>query len=93
MIDVENLRGHYALTLRHWRERYERAVAEGRGGFDERFRRAWRLYLAGSEAAFRVGSLQLFQVTFAPGGSSAVPWTRRGLYGEGTGLTWNEPTS
>jgi cyclopropane-fatty-acyl-phospholipid synthase len=93
MVDVENLRGHYALTLQHWRRRYERAMAEGRVGFDERFRRTWRLYLAGSEAAFRAGSLQLFQVTFAPGGSSPIPWTRRGLYGEGTGLSWNAPTS
>jgi len=91
IVDVENLRVHYALTLRHWRERYERAQAAGRVGFDERFRRAWRLYLAGSEAAFRTGSMQLFQVTFAPGGSSAVPWTRRGLYAEGAGLSWSEP--
>jgi cyclopropane-fatty-acyl-phospholipid synthase len=93
VVDVENLRAHYALTLRHWRERYERAEAEGRVGFDERFRRTWRLYLAGSEAAFRTGSLQLFQVTFAPSGSSAVPWTRRGLYGEARGLSWSAPRS
>jgi cyclopropane-fatty-acyl-phospholipid synthase len=93
VVDVENLRGHYALTLRHWRERYEKAVADGRVGRDEFFRRAWRLYLAGSEAAFRTGSLQLFQVVFAPRGSSAAPWTRRGLYAEGTGLSWNAPTS
>ena len=93
VIDVENLRGHYALTLRHWRQRYDRAAAEGRVGFDERFRRTWRLYLAGSEAAFRTGSLQLFQVVFAPGGSSAAPWTRRGLYSGETGLSWNAPTS
>jgi cyclopropane-fatty-acyl-phospholipid synthase len=93
VVDVENLRAHYALTLRHWRERYERAVAEGRVGRDERFRRAWRLYLAGSEAAFRTGSLQLFQVVFAPRGASGAPWTRRGLYTEGTGLSWNAPTS
>jgi len=93
VIDVENLRGHYALTLRHWRERYERAVAEGRVGRDERFRRTWRLYLAGSEAAFRTGSLQLFQVTFAPAGSSVVPWTRRGLYDGKAGLSWSAPTS
>jgi cyclopropane-fatty-acyl-phospholipid synthase len=93
VVDVENLRGHYALTLRHWRERYERAAAEGRVGRDERFRRTWRLYLAGSEAAFRVGSLQLFQVVFAPSRSSGAPWTRRGLYAEGTGLSWNAPTS
>jgi cyclopropane-fatty-acyl-phospholipid synthase len=93
LVDVENLRAHYALTLRHWRKRYERAVAAGRVGFDEPFRRAWRLYLAGSEAAFRTGSMQLFQVTFAPAGSSAVPWTRRGLYDGGEGLSWSGPTS
>jgi len=93
IVDVENLRPHYALTLRHWRERYERAAAEGRVGRDERFRRTWRLYLAGSEAAFRAASLQLFQVVFAPSGSSGAPWTRRGLYAEGPGLSWNAPTS
>jgi cyclopropane-fatty-acyl-phospholipid synthase len=92
VLDVENLRRHYELTLRHWRERYERAVADGRVGFDEPFRRTWRLYLAGSEAAFRVGSLQLFQVVFAPHGSNAIPWTRAGLYDKG-GLSWNTPTS
>lgn len=93
VIDVENLRGHYALTLAHWRRRYEQAIAEARVGFDERFRRTWRLYLAGSEAAFRMGSLQLFQVVFAPGGSNAVPWSRQGLYTGGTGLSWKPPTS
>jgi cyclopropane-fatty-acyl-phospholipid synthase len=92
-VDVENLRPHYALTLRHWRERYERATAEGRVGRDERFRRTWRLYLAGSEASFRTGSLQLFQVVFAPTRSNGVPWTRRELYAPGTGLSWNAPTS
>jgi cyclopropane-fatty-acyl-phospholipid synthase len=93
VIDVENLRPHYALTLKHWRERYERAVAEGRVAFDEPFRRMWTLYLAGSEASFRAGWLQLFQVAFAPSGSNAVPWTRSALYGSGQGLTWNAPTS
>jgi cyclopropane-fatty-acyl-phospholipid synthase len=93
VIDVENLRPHYALTLRHWRERYERAVADGRVGFDERFRRTWKLYLAGSEASFRTGWLQLFQVVFAPSGSNAVPWSREPLYRSSRGLTWNAPTS
>jgi cyclopropane-fatty-acyl-phospholipid synthase len=93
VLDVENLRPHYALTLKHWRERYERAVAEKRVAFDERFRRTWRLYLAGSEATFRTGWLQLFQVVFAPSGSNAVPWTRAALYRSTTGLRWNEPTS
>jgi cyclopropane-fatty-acyl-phospholipid synthase len=93
VLDVENLRPHYALTLKHWRERYERAVDQGRVAFDERFRRTWRLYLAGSEATFRTGWLQLFQVVFAPSGSNAVPWTRGGLYRSTKGLAWNGPMS
>jgi cyclopropane-fatty-acyl-phospholipid synthase len=93
VLDVENLRRHYELTLRHWRERYERAAADGRVGFDERFRRTWRLYLAGSEAAFRVGSLQLFQVTFAPHGACSTPWTRAGLYTGAGAVSWNAPRS
>jgi cyclopropane-fatty-acyl-phospholipid synthase len=92
IFDVENLRPHYERTLRHWRERYERAVAAGRIGLDEHFRRTWGLYLAGSEAAFRVGSLELFQVVFAPRGSKGAPWTRAGLYA-GEGFAWNAPTS
>jgi len=46
--------------------------------FDEAFVRAWRLYLAGSQAAFVTGSMQLFQVVFARGRSNAIPWTRLG---------------
>ncbi len=93
VVDVENLRAHYEVTLRHWRQRYERAVAENRVGFDERFRRTWELYLAGSEATFRTGWLQLFQVVFAPAGTSGSPWTREALYRQGDGLAWNAPTS
>lgn len=93
VIDVENLRAHYALTLTHWRTRYENAAAQRRVKFDERFLRMWRLYLAGSESAFRTGWLQLFQVVFAPSGSKAVPWTRASLYRGDEGLFWNEPTS
>ncbi len=44
--------------------------------FDDAFVRAWRLYLAGSQAAFTTGSMQLFQVVFARGGNNAMPWTR-----------------
>jgi len=90
--DVENLRPHYARTLRHWRERFEKAVEDGRIGFDPFFRRMWRLYLAGSEAAFLTGTLELFQVVFAPAVSAGAPWTREALYRQGEGLAWNEPT-
>jgi cyclopropane-fatty-acyl-phospholipid synthase len=76
VLDVENLRLHYAKTLEHWRTRYELAADRVQAMFDETFVRAWRLYLAGSEVSFTTGSLQLFQVLFAPGDSNAIPWTR-----------------
>ena len=76
VLDVENLRLHYAKTLEHWRARFEAAGEKMSTMFDAAFVRAWRLYLAGSEAAFVTGSTQLFQVVFARGGSNAIPWTR-----------------
>ncbi|MFI5197799.1 MAG: class I SAM-dependent methyltransferase [Thermoanaerobaculia bacterium] len=79
-IDVENLRLHYAKTARAWRTRFEAALAFVTARFGESFARAWHLYLAGSEAAFAAGSLQLFQIAFARSGMNGVPWTRAPLY-------------
>jgi len=81
VLDVENLRLHYAQTLRDWLALYEAAQERVRAMFDERFVRMWRLYLAGSVAGFTTGTLQLFQVLFAPGESNDVPLTRAHLYG------------
>ncbi len=78
--DVENLRLHYAKTLEHWLARFERSASQISAMFDARFVRAWRLYLAGSLVAFRVGTLQLFQVTFAGRECTRIPWTRAHLY-------------
>ncbi|MBV8910380.1 MAG: class I SAM-dependent methyltransferase [Gammaproteobacteria bacterium] len=80
ILDVENLRLHYAQTLRHWLDLYEGAAARVREMFDEKFVRMWRLYLAGSVAAFTTGTLQLFQVVFAPGESNDIPMTRAYMY-------------
>lgn len=80
VLDVENLRLHYALTLGHWLARFERHVDTIRDMFDERFVRMWRLYLGGTQASFRVGSLQLFQVVFAHATDNTVPMTREHLY-------------
>ena len=80
ILDVENLRLHYAQTLRHWLGLFENASDRVRAMFDEKFVRMWRLYLAGSVAAFTTGTLQLFQVVFAPGVSNDIPWTRAHLY-------------
>ncbi|MBI2291063.1 MAG: class I SAM-dependent methyltransferase, partial [Betaproteobacteria bacterium] len=82
VLDVENLRLHYALTLEHWLRRFEDARERVSEMYDERFVRTWRLYLAGSLAAFNTGNLQLFQVLFARAGSNDMPWTRAHLYGQ-----------
>jgi cyclopropane-fatty-acyl-phospholipid synthase len=80
VLDVENIRPHYALTLRHWLDRYERVVDRVREMFDETFVRMWRLYLAGSVAAFETGTLQLFQVLFTTQENNAGPLTRDYMY-------------
>jgi cyclopropane-fatty-acyl-phospholipid synthase len=80
ILDVENLRLHYAQTLRHWLARYERSVDQVLGMFDERFARMWRLYLAGSMAAFQEGRLQLFQILFQRAHSNQIPYSRRYMY-------------
>ncbi|MFO7527664.1 MAG: cyclopropane-fatty-acyl-phospholipid synthase family protein [Marinobacter sp.] len=80
VLDVENLRLHYAQTLTHWMERFEASQDKVVEMYDEHFTRAWRLYLAGSIAAFRAGSLQLFQVVFTHGGNNQLPQNRVDLY-------------
>jgi len=70
VLDVENLRLHYAKTLEHWLERYEANVERVAQMFDATFVRVWRLYLAGSLAAFRSGDMQLFQVSFNRSGQT-----------------------
>ena len=80
ILDVENLRLHYARTLAHWLELYEANVERVRAMFDEKFVRMWRLYLAGSLAAFTTGTLQLFQVVFAPHDNNDIPLTRAYMY-------------
>ena len=83
VLDVENIRLHYAETLRAWLDRFEENVDSVRSMFDETFVRAWRLYLVGSIAAFLRGKLQLFQVLYARSGANETPWTRAHVYEPG----------
>jgi len=55
----------YAETLRIWRTSFDRAVDEGRlpAGFDARFVKLWRTYLAYCEAGFRCRNVDVHQVT------------------------------
>jgi cyclopropane-fatty-acyl-phospholipid synthase len=97
VLDVENLRLHYARTLEHWLSRFERNAAKVSAMFDPEFVRAWRLYLAGSIASFRAGTLQLFQVVFAGSQCHSIPWTRAHVYsdypGEEPQSLWNRSAS
>jgi cyclopropane-fatty-acyl-phospholipid synthase len=89
VIDVENLRRHYALTLDAWAQRFGanwpaiQALDPAR--FNERFRRIWMCYLVGCAEMFRSDSAQthLFQVLFSKGNISpaSYPMTRAHLYG------------
>jgi cyclopropane-fatty-acyl-phospholipid synthase len=80
VLDVENLRLHYAKTLDEWRRRFEAAAKNIERQFDARFVCMWRLYLCASIAAFLTGDLQLFQVTFSRAEDNNVPWSRVDLY-------------
>ncbi|MEO0589856.1 MAG: cyclopropane-fatty-acyl-phospholipid synthase family protein [Pseudomonadota bacterium] len=63
--DQSDFGADYAETLRLWRQRFDRAVDEGRlpAGFDARFVRLWRYYLAYCEAGFRCRNVNVHQVT------------------------------
>jgi cyclopropane-fatty-acyl-phospholipid synthase len=88
VIDVENLRRHYAPTLDAWAERFERnwetirALDPAR--FDERFRRIWLTYLIGCAEMFRspAGYTHLFQIVFSKGNvtDASYPMGRGFLY-------------
>jgi cyclopropane-fatty-acyl-phospholipid synthase len=80
VLDVENLRLHYARTAEHWLQRYLAHVGQVKAMFDERFARAWQLYLSGTVAAFTSSTMELFQVAFARARHNAMPWTRAHLY-------------
>jgi cyclopropane-fatty-acyl-phospholipid synthase len=89
VLDIENLRRHYALTLDEWARRFEahwpeiQALDSAR--FDERFRRVWRSYLVGCAEMFRspAGYTHLFQIVFSKGNVTrqGYPMSRAFLYG------------
>ena len=83
VMDVENLRPHYARTCASWLQNFDAVADKVADMYDEEFVRMWRLYLAGSSAGFESGTLQLFQVLFTPRGNNEVPWTRAYQYQAG----------
>ncbi len=80
--DVESLREHYALTLRHWVRRLEDHHEDALRYVDEPTYRVWRLYMAGCSHGFTGNTLNVYQALLSKNtesGSSWLPWTREYL--------------
>jgi cyclopropane-fatty-acyl-phospholipid synthase len=90
IVDIENLRRHYAFTLDAWAERFERSWESihelDRKRFNDKFFRVWRTYLVSCAEMFRSHNSRthLFQIVFGKGNISAknYPMSRSFLYAE-----------
>ena len=80
--DIEGLRPHYALTLRHWVRRLEARRDEALREVDEPTYRIWRLYMAACALEFESGGTGIYQILASKRdrGAWPVPLTRRDLY-------------
>jgi len=80
--DVESLREHYTLTLRHWVGRLEAHADEVRHFTSDITYRIWRLYMAASRYAFLTGRVNIYQTLLAKTdhGNSRLPLTRTDWY-------------
>jgi cyclopropane-fatty-acyl-phospholipid synthase len=90
IVDIENLRRHYALTLDAWTERFDEhwddIHALNPQKFDQRFYRIWRTYLISCAEMFRspYARTHLFQIVFSKGNISKdnYPMSRAFLYAD-----------
>lgn len=80
ILDVENLRLHYAKTLEKWTENFEGNIDKVRQLFDEGFVRQWRLFLNSTAAGFKYGNSRLFQILVSKGLDNTLPVTRAHVY-------------
>ncbi len=84
--DVENLREHYALTLRNWVKRLAARRQEAVKASDEVTYRTWRLYMSASAHGFESGRINVNQTLLTKmtrEGRSNVPFSRADLYAQG----------
>lgn len=78
LVNLEDIGADYARTLAAWSEAFEANAERIRAlGFDERFARMWRFYLAYCEGGFRERSISDVQLTFAKRGYRGQPWRAR----------------
>jgi cyclopropane-fatty-acyl-phospholipid synthase len=77
--DIEVLRLHYARTIRHWQDNFERNVEAVRAMYDDRFVRMWRYYLAAAHIGFTHMGNVIFQFQITRD-QAAAPLTRDYLW-------------
>lgn len=82
ILDVEALRPHYALTLRHWVRRLEARKNEAMQHVPESIYRVWHLYMVACALQFEQGEIGVYQIlaTKRSGGPASVPLTRQDLH-------------
>jgi cyclopropane-fatty-acyl-phospholipid synthase len=91
--DVESLREHYAMTLRHWVKSLEEKSREARDLVGEHTYRVWRLYMSASANNFAKAGINIIQTLLAKpdaSGKSDIPLTREDIY---SGLTASSTAS
>lgn len=87
--DVESLREHYALTLRHWVRRLEANHDEALRHVDEATYRVWRLYMSGSAQRFTTGQVTIYQTLLVKPdsqGQSGLPLSRADWHAPGKAI-------
>ncbi|GHH01592.1 cyclopropane-fatty-acyl-phospholipid synthase [Pseudodonghicola xiamenensis] len=93
-LDIEILRLHYAMTLRHWLARFDEKIDIVRQSYDDRFIRMWRFYLIACFMTFEEEKQVVFQLQLGHQ-RAAVPLTRDYMY-QPTGIPLQaqaDPTS
>lgn len=81
--DVESLREHYTLTLRHWVRELESSRDAAIDLVGERTYRVWRLYMSAGAHRFNAAKLNIIQTLLSKpreNGMSELPWTREDIY-------------
>jgi cyclopropane-fatty-acyl-phospholipid synthase len=82
VLDVENLRRHYARTCAIWTDNFEAHAERVRAlAGDKRFR-IWHVYLAGCSYAFEQDWISLYQIVGRKAAQRAttLPWSRKHMY-------------
>ena len=79
--DVEALRRHYALTLRHWVQRLEEHRDAAIHEVDESTYRIWRFYMAACALEFEAGGTGIYQILASRRGvQPLLPLTRQDIF-------------